>query len=105
MLTKFTFRVRVDWMNGLQTISIKDAREQFSDLVNQVAIAKKQFVITKFGKPRAKVVPIDEKKTKKRFSGLEASFGAWKDRTDIKDSAKWVAKQRKKWNRYDKIFS
>ena len=83
-------------MNAPQTISIKETREKLANLVEQVAIGKKQFIITKFGKPKAMVVPIKTKYSKKKLSGLEATFGIWKDRKDIKDSAKWVAEQRKK---------
>lgn len=98
-------------MNGLQAVSIREAREQFSDLINQVAIARKEFVITKFGKPRALITQIkladEDTRMKQRRLALEATFGAWKDRKDIKDSAKWVAKLRYRMSSrygYGKIF-
>ena len=93
-------------MNGLQTFSIRETRAQLSDIINQVSVANRSFVITKFGKPKAMIVPARTNKAKKRtYKGLEASFGAWKDRTDIKDSAKWVADLRHKMsNRYGNIF-
>lgn len=93
-------------MNGLQTFSIRETRAQLSDIINQVEIAKKSFVITKFGKPKAMIVPSHlAKARKKTLTGLQASFGAWKHRTDIKDSAKWVANLRHKMsNRYGPIF-
>lgn len=96
-------------MNGLQTVSIREAREQFSELVNQVAVAKREFVIAKFRKPMAMLVPV--KKTIRRkgnFSGLDAAFGMWKDRKDMQDSAKWVAHLRHRMSSrygYGKIFS
>jgi len=99
-------------MNGLQTLSIREAREQFSELVNQVAIGRKQFVITKFGKPKALITQIksegEDIKEKQRRAALELTFGMWKDRKDIKDSAKWVANLRHRMSsryRYGKIFS
>ena len=99
-------------MNGFQTISIRETREQLSDLVNQVSIAKKSFVITKFGKPKALITPVKpegvDKREKERRAALEATFGMWKDRKDIKDSAKWVAALRKKVSSrygYGKLFS
>lgn len=97
-------------MNGLQTISIRAAREQLSELVNQVAIARKQFVITKFGKPRAVLSPViaDEKAFAERKKAIMETSGAWKHRKDIKDSAKWVASLRHRMSSrygYGKIFS
>ena len=77
-----------------QTLSIKDTRDKLADVVNQVAVAGDVFVITKFGQPKAMIVPISQVKAQK--SVLEETFGAWKDRGDIKDSAKWVAKLRAK---------
>ena len=96
-------------MNALQTISIREAREQFSELVNQVAIAKKEFVIAKFRRPVAMLVPVKKTvKGKIDFSGLDAAFGMWKDRKDMRDSAKWVANLRHKTSSrygYGKLFS
>ncbi|MEK7397989.1 MAG: hypothetical protein AAB116_13735 [Candidatus Poribacteria bacterium] len=37
-------------------------------------------------------------KQKKRLRDYEF-FGMWKDRDDMKDSAEWVRKQRKNWDR------
>ena len=94
-------------MNGKQSISIKETRDNLSEIIERVAIGKKTFVITKFGKPKAQISPLEDKiKERKRRRGLEASFGMWKDRKDIKDSARWVADLRKKASsRYGKIFS
>lgn len=77
-----------------QTLSIKDTRDKLADVVNRVAIAGDMFVITKFGQPKAMIVPIPKIKVQK--SVLEETFGAWKGRKDIKDSAKWVAALRTK---------
>lgn len=77
-----------------QTVSIKDTRNKLADIVNHVAVAGDTFVITKFGKPRAMIVPITKVKAQK--SVLEETFGAWKGRKDIKDSAGWVARLRSK---------
>lgn len=97
-------------MNGLQTVSIREAREQFSDLINQVAIGGKEFVITKFGKPKAILSPVtaDEKIFAAREKAILETAGAWEHRKDIKDSAKWVAKLRRRMSSrygYGKIFS
>lgn len=80
----------------MQTVSIQDARNDLANLVAQTAIAGRQFVITKFGKPSAMLVPITTTKLSQRDAVLDATFGLWKDRKDIKDTAKWVAKLRRK---------
>ena len=77
-----------------QLISIKDTRNKLADIINQVAVGGDVFVITKFGEPKAMIVPISKIKTQK--SVLEETFGAWKERSDIKDSAKWAAALRAK---------
>ena len=41
-------------------INIADAKKHFSELVGQVAYGKKQILITKRGKPMARLVPADE---------------------------------------------
>lgn len=82
----------------MQTISIKDTRDNLAELIEKVAIGKKTFIITKFGKPKAQLTPVEKKKTMKR-SGLEAAFGMWEDRQDMQDSAKWVAEMRSKWSK------
>lgn len=74
-------------MNNTQRISIRDAREQLSYYIDQVAIAEKQFIITKFGKPKALLTPIDLSVPKDKADGLKKSFGAWKKRKDIQSSA------------------
>lgn len=86
----------------MQTISIKQTRDNLAELIEQVAIGKKTFIITKFGKPKARITPIkkaDIKQKSGRKKGLEASFGMWADRKDLKDSTKWVANMRKQWSR------
>ncbi len=86
-------------MTYIPSVSIKETRENLSHLVDQVAIANKKFLITKFNKPKAMIVPISAKtKTRKSLSGLDATFGMWKDRKNMKNSAKWVANQRKQWS-------
>lgn len=77
-----------------QLISIKDTRNKLAELINQVAIAGDEFIITKFGEPKAMIIPIAKVKMQK--SVLEETFGAWKGRKDIKNTAKWVAALRRK---------
>lgn len=94
-------------MQVAQKYSIKDTRDQLSELVDQVAIGRRQFIITKFGKPKAMLIPIQEETIDERRNRLLAGFGMWKDRKDIKDSAKWVANLRKRMSTrygYGKLF-
>lgn len=80
-----------------QMISIKDTRNKLADIVDQVAFGENVFVITKFGKPRAMLVPVSKKQLP-NSSKIADSFGAWGSRKDIKDSNKWVEEIRAKMN-------
>lgn len=80
----------------LQQISIQDTRNNLASLVSQTSITGKQFIITKFGKPSAMLVPVIKNGFDERDVVLDATFGLWKNRKDIKDTAKWVAKLRRK---------
>ena len=42
-----------------KTINIADAKKHFSDLLGRVAYGKEQIIITKRGKPMARLVPTD----------------------------------------------
>lgn len=82
-----------------QTLSIKETREKLADVVNQVAVGGDTFVITKFGQPKAMIVPLPEGQLEE--FGLEESFGAWSQRKDLQDSNKWAANLRTKMSRRD----
>lgn len=73
-----------------QLISVKDTRNKLADVINQVAIAGDEFIITKFGEPKAMLVPVPISDKKSFKSNFAEAFGIWKDRKDIKNSAKWV---------------
>lgn len=55
-------------------ISSKDARAQFAEILNQVVYSGREFVISRFDKPVAKIVPIikdaDENGETKRRKGI-----------------------------------
>lgn len=85
----------------MQTLSIKDIRNNLAEVINKVAIAGDEFVITKFGQPKAMIVPISNKKT--LVGKFDETFGAWKDRKDIKDSGKWVRNLRRKLSLRQKL--
>lgn len=85
----------------IQTLSIKDARNNLADIVSRVEMRGDEIVITKFGKPRAMLVPFSDKKS--LVGKFDEAFGAWKGRKDIKDSGKWVRNLRKKISLRQKI--
>ena len=45
-----------------KSINIADAKKHFSELIGRVAYAKEQLLITKRGKPMARLVPVEESK-------------------------------------------
>lgn len=77
-----------------QTLSIKDTRNNLADIISRVEIAGDEIIITKFGKPRARIVPII--KTQPIKSAIRETAGAWSHRKDIKNTAKWVRDLRAK---------
>ena len=84
-----------------QTLSIKDARSNLAEIVSRVEMRGDEIVITKFGEPRAMLVPISDKKT--LVGKFDEAFGAWKERKDIKDSGEWVRNLRRKISLRQKI--
>ena len=84
-------------MSNVRMVSVKDTRDNLAELLEQVAISGQQFVITKFGKPKAKLSPVEEKIRTKKTMGNLPGFGMWADRKDIKDSGEWVTRVRKSW--------
>ena len=77
-----------------QIISIKDTRNNLADIVSGVEMRGDEIIITKFGKPRAMLVPISYKKS--AMGSFDEVFGVWKGRGDIKDSARWVRNLRRR---------
>lgn len=81
-----------------QTLSIKDTRDKLADILNQVSVAGDMFVITKFGKPTAMIVPVTPNKLG-NSAGIEESFGGWKGKKDIKETNSWVSDLRTKMSK------
>lgn len=87
---------------NLTTIPLKDARQRFSELVDRAALVRESFVVTKFDKPKAMIVPIPMRLNVRkgdRRQGITALIGLWKDRTDIDNTARWVATRRRQESR------
>ena len=86
-------------MQNAQSISTKELRDNLSEILEKVAIGGQSFRVQKFGKEKALLIPPKKEKKKKvkKFNWrAHPAFGMWKDREDMKDSAKWVRELRKK---------
>ena len=87
-------------MQSLQIISTKELRDNLAEVLEQVAIGRQTFLVSKFGRKKALITPVADvkimkKKSKRDLKNLFA-YGIWKDRKDIKDSVIWVSNLRKK---------
>ena len=81
----------------LQSVSVKDTRDNLAEMVGRVALSGEKFVITKFGKPTAMLVPVIS--TEADFSdNFDEVFGAWSKRGDVIDASSWVKKIRGELN-------
>lgn len=85
-------------MDYYQTRSVKETRQHLSQLIEEVAVAKRRYLITKFGKPKAMMIPIEANIIKPKRNIKLAGFGMWKDRKDMSNPARWVATKRKLWS-------
>lgn len=83
----------------IPTVSVKDTRENIAELINQVDIAGKEFIITKFGKPKAMLVPVTGKGNRKRKGDKLPGFGAWANRKNIDNSIIWIDRIRNNWSK------
>lgn len=50
----------------MKAVSAKEARQNFSEIINEVHFGRKKIVITKSGKPMVILVSTKEAQTKKR---------------------------------------
>jgi len=91
-------------MQNLQVITTKELRDNLAEILEKVAIGKQNFLVSKFGKKKALIVPVASgfmaKKTD--FSKLSA-FGLWQKRADIKNSSLWTSKLRTKQSQRKKL--
>lgn len=96
-------------MLNTPVISAKELRDNIAEILEKVAIGKQSFIVAKFGKVKAMISPvvssIVEENRKEKEIILKETFGIWKKRKDIKNTAKWVSDKRKKESsRYAKVF-
>ena len=86
----------------MQTITIKETRNNLAEIIEKVAVGNKTFIITKFGKAKAQLVPVSKSVTPTKKRRDFPGFGMWANRRDMQDSAKWATKIRSEWkNRYE----
>lgn len=86
-------------MQTIQSISTKELRDNLATILERVAIGQQSFEVYKFGTIKAVINPpqIKTKENEKKINFRKlTAFGMWKDRKDMKDSAKWVRELRKK---------
>ncbi|PIS17920.1 hypothetical protein COT54_02090 [Candidatus Collierbacteria bacterium CG09_land_8_20_14_0_10_46_12] len=88
-------------------VTVADFRNNMSDYMNRARYGDEIIVIEKWGKVPLRLEQMVEKKQKnaksdkakariERIKALNATFGMWADREDMKDSVKWVQDLRKK---------
>ena len=60
----------------MQTITIKETRNNLAELIEKVAVGNKTFIITKFGKAKAQLTPVSKNMSQKQkgFTLLFASL-------------------------------
>lgn len=90
-----------------KSISIKETRDNLAEIIERVATAGENYIITKFNKPKAIIIPYTEEtikdERKRREKALAAIHGIWKSNNEILDSVEWVKNIRQP--RYGKIFN
>lgn len=90
------------------TVTLKEARNNLSELIERAALTKETFLVTKFGKKKALIISVDilNNSGKTKIASLKRTFGIWAKRKDIRNSNSWLDNLRKKENsRYGQIFS
>lgn len=84
----------------MNVVSIKQARENFSEIVERAALAGEVFVVTKFGKRKVVIRAVEKEDAQSDLMEKRSVFadvaGMWADREEIKDGASWTASLRKK---------
>jgi len=80
----------------LPVISTKNLRDNLAEILEQVAIGQKSFIVSKFGRKKVLISPITALKTTATDFNKLSAFGIWKDRKDMRDPIRWVAESRQK---------
>jgi prevent-host-death family protein len=75
-------------------ITTKQLRLESGKIISQVSKGQ-EITITYRGKPRAKIIPIEDKRMPVSQEPLNELFGIWKDREDIADVEQFARNIRK----------
>lgn len=67
----------------------KDLRTNTKRILDAVERGQ-EVVITVRGKPRARIVPFESRKRKKRIKGKDALFGIWKDNPEVRNVEAYI---------------
>lgn len=82
----------------INNISTKELRDNLSEILEKVAIGKQTFLVSKFGREKVLIIPSENTKQKPKkidFAKLD-TYGMWKNRKDMENTAEWVSKMRTK---------
>lgn len=80
-----------------KTVSIAEAKSNFSEYVSRAAFMGEKILLTKRGKPVAAIVScndLEKLKALKKAEGLKSVIGKWKDFEDIKEHIENSVKSR-----------
>jgi len=84
-------------MQNIPTVTTKEFRDNLAEILERVAIGRQKFLISKFGKEKALIIPVDKFQKSTTPKGVPLpGFGIWKKRKDIKNGTSWVTKLRAK---------
>jgi prevent-host-death family protein len=83
---------------------IAQTRKRLSSLVDETAATGEAVVITKFGTPKAMLVPVSERVQLQhddaaRAAKIESLAGMWKDRPDAQDTVAFAERLRREAGR------
>ena len=72
----------------MKSITVKDTRINLSEIIELVAGGNHSFVITKFGKPKAQIIPLSQKPMSVTKPHIMSQFiGMHKNRLDWKNKS------------------
>ncbi len=80
-----------------QTYTLKDARANFSEIINRASVAGETIYITRFNEPVVKITPLEQEEKpdlKTRKAIIEKMSGVWSHRKDMDDPIRFVQKMR-----------
>lgn len=92
----------------MKALPVKDVRNNFAAILNRVAHLGEPVVITKFGKPHAKIVPITDEAhsldelSEARQVFFKSSAGVFNDHPEMKNPAHYVKSIRSSRENFDR---